>query len=217
MMKKLYIRRIIFLLIVCPLTGLFCHSKSPTIKLTDYLNENDFYTISIISMNEWGGEPYSGTYELHRPQYLTLHHSGTDWDESKDVQEHLRNLQNWSRKEKQWIDIPYHYMIDREGKIYEARNPQFPVDTNTAYDTRGHLLTCVIGNYENQKPTIDQIEAIINLLSWQCSQFTIKPETVKGHRDYTQTACPGKHLYRYISSGFLKREIIKRINKVILK
>jgi len=183
-------------------------------KQTGLLKVPDFYTISIITVEEWGGTQYEDTGSKHKPKMLTLHHGGTDWLDGRDPKEYLRDLQQWSRNEKKWPDIPYHYMIDIDGNIYEARNPLYPGDTNTSYDPKGHIITCVMGNYEKRRPTVEQLEAIINLLAWQCDEFDISPETLKGHKDYADTLCPGKNLYSYISGGFLEHEIKRRVGKV---
>ncbi len=175
------------------------------------------YRIHIVSSEEWGGTDHQGEYKMQIPEFITVHHSGEDWDRNRDPREFLVNLQKWSRSEKEWIDIPYHYVIDFDGNIYAARNPDYPGDTNTDYDTEGHLLTCLIGNYENLIPNDNQIEALINVLTWQCQEFNIKPGTLKGHKDYTDTACPGKNLYPYIANGYLLKEINTRLGNVILE
>ncbi|MCP4726388.1 MAG: N-acetylmuramoyl-L-alanine amidase [bacterium] len=151
------------------------------------------------------------------PEFITVHHSGEDWQKDRDPKEFLINLQSWSRSDRNWIDIPYHYVIDFDGNIYAARDYNFPGDTNTDYDTEGHILTCLIGNYENIKPNDKQIEALINVLTWQCQKFGIKPETLRGHKDYIETACPGKNLYPYISNGYLLKEINTRLGNVVLE
>jgi hypothetical protein len=43
-------------------------------------------------------------------------------------------LQDWSRNTRKWLDIPYHYIIDLDDRIYEGR------DTNTEYDSAGQAL-----------------------------------------------------------------------------
>lgn len=174
------------------------------------------YTLSITNIEDWGGTPAPDTTQTHEPEFITVHHAGEDWKEGKKVEDYLINLQNWSRSEKNWIDIPYHYIIDLEGKIWEGRDTSYPGDTNTSYDPTGHILTMLVGNYENIKPTKDQIESLINLLTWQTQEFDIKPETLKAHKDYAVTACPGKNLYPYINNGYLLKEINLRHGKVKL-
>jgi len=193
--------------------ALSCSTDKPNADLPIEKN----YTISITTVQEWGGTPAPFGIPTHEPKFITVHHAGENWKDGKKVEEYLTNLQSWSRTDKNWIDIPYHYIIDLEGKIWEGRNAKYAGDTNTTYDPTGHILTCLVGNYENIKPTKNQIESLINLLTWQSQEFNIKPETLKAHKDYAVTACPGKNLYPYINNGYLLKEINNRHGKVLLK
>ena len=172
------------------------------------------YRVEIVSKDVWGSARATNESRRHELSYITLHHSGEDFDKDRDTADYLRTLQTWSREERGWMDIPYHFMIDPGGTIYEARDPVFAGDTNTTYDPAGHLLTCVIGNYENAEPSPEQLEALINLMAWQCEEYDIDPSTLKGHRDYAGTACPGENLYAYLENDYLVTEIIKRVGLV---
>ncbi len=124
---------------------------------------------------------------------------------------YLRNLQNWSRNEKNWIDIPYHYMIDLQGRVYEARPLAFPGDTNTTYNPRGHALICVMGNYENQTISEDQLNSVIRLTALLAQEFDVDIDAIKGHKDYAETLCPGTDLYKYLRNG----EVHRRVRQVL--
>ncbi len=177
----------------------------------------DSYNIKIVSVAEWEGLPVEQKYESHAISSLTIHHGGEDFNKDRDIKEYLQNLQSWSRSEKNWIDIPYHYIIDLDGIVYAARDYIYPGDTNTDYNPEGHLLTCLVGNYENIYPNEKQLESLVNLLTWQCQFFKINPKKIKGHKDFASTLCPGKNLYNYISNGFLHKEVTLRLGKVILQ
>jgi hypothetical protein len=99
------------------------------------------------------------------------------------------------------MDIPYHFMIDIKGNIYEGRSLDYPGDTNTNYNPERHLLICLMGNYEVQKVNEIQLKSIIKLLTYFCRELGINPDLIKSHKDYTETACPGKDFYRYIQDG----------------
>jgi len=157
--------------------------------------------LKMVSRSEWGWVDLSETLPEHTIQYITLHHGGEDFPADKDVIAYLRNLQSWSRSDKGWIDIPYHYMIDLEGTIYEARPIQYPGDTNTSYDPTGHALICVMGNYENQTLSPEQLEAVIRLSAKLAAEYEVPVDRIKGHKDYAETACPGEDFYRYIADG----------------
>ena len=163
--------------------------------------------MEMVTRADWGWVPLTDTIPTHEIKYITIHHGGEDFPEDKDVIKYLIGLQSWSRSDKNWIDNPYHYMIDLQGNIYEARPIKYPGDTNTDYDVRGHALICVMGNYENQILSQTQLEQLALLTATLADKYGVANDMIKSHKDYTETLCPGKDLYRYLEDGSL----IKRV------
>ncbi len=169
----------------------------------------------IISKTEWGGGESSGTMQKHFPVSLTVHHEGSPkpLTPSQDPKKLLQNLQKYGWSQKAWPDLPYHFLIDLEGNIYEGRDAMMVGDTNTSYDPAGKLLITMMGNTNIQVPTKHQIDAMTNLMAWASDYYNINPATIKGHLEYTQTACPGKYLYPYVASGFFEGEVRRVIGE----
>jgi N-acetyl-anhydromuramyl-L-alanine amidase AmpD len=109
------------------------------------------------------------------------------------------------------VDIPYHYLIDLEGNIYEGRPAWAIGDTATDYDPTGHILITLLGNYDKQTVDPRQLEAIVILATWLSASYSISPQHIVGHRDYALTSCPGDSLYSYLASGFIAREVAERL------
>ena len=166
----------------------------------EYPNELD-----VITRQQWGWQqPLEKLFygPDHKITKITIHHGGEDFAEDKDMIQYLRNLQSWSRSEKKWNDIPYHFMIDLKGNIYEARPINFPGDTNTDYDVTGHALICVVGNYEVQKLSDASLKSLVKLTTFLKQKYRVEIKDIKTHKDYTnQTVCPGKDLYKYFEDG----------------
>ena len=95
----------------------------------------------------------------HRITHITLHHTGSaePLRPDDDPVQKLRGLQSWGASDRNWWDVPYHFLIDLDGNVYEGRDWRFAGETNTTYDPAGHFLITVIGNYERQQPTPAQI------------------------------------------------------------
>ncbi|MCZ7611567.1 MAG: DUF1343 domain-containing protein [Ignavibacterium sp.] len=161
--------------------------------------------LTVIKRNDWGWIPFDRSVPQHQINKITIHHGGEYFAEDKDMISYLRNLQSWSRGEKKWADNPYHFMIDLKGKIYEARPVNIPGDTNTDYDVNGHVLICVVGNYEEQKINREQLNSLSKLTAFLKQRFNVDLKDIRTHKDYTETLCPGKDLYKYFEDGsFLK-------------
>lgn len=164
-------------------------------------------SLDIMTRAEWGWVPLTDSIPTHEIKYITIHHGGEDFPEDKDVIKYLIGLQSWSRSDKDWIDNPYHYMIDLKGNIYEARPIEYPGDTNTDYDVRGHTLICVMGNYEHQILSETQFEQLARLTAMLADTYDVPNELIKSHKDYTETLCPGKDIYRYLEDGSLVKRV----------
>ncbi|HEX7358238.1 MAG TPA: exo-beta-N-acetylmuramidase NamZ domain-containing protein [Ignavibacteriaceae bacterium] len=188
-----------------------CSSSTQLINISELEYPSD---LQIVTRAEWGWQPLLNSLPQHKINKITIHHEGEEFPEGKDMIQYLRNLQNWSRSEKKWIDIPYHFMIDLNGNIYEARPINYPGDTNTEYDVRGHALICVVGNYETITIKESQLKALARLIAFLKIKYNVDYNDIKGHKDYSQqTVCPGKNLYKYIADGSLIEMVKAEVNK----
>lgn len=144
----------------------------------------------------------------HNIDKLTLHHSATPHAAEDNLGEKLSRMQTWGANDRNWFTIPYHFIIDTDGSILEARNYQYVGDTNTRYDPRGHFLINCYGNYNEAEPNQQQLQSIAALMAWAAEEFSIDPIKIYGHRDLAPgTACPGDNLYKYIQDGRLKKMV----------
>jgi hypothetical protein len=162
---------------------------------------------TVTTVAQWGGTPADASRaKRHVPTRITLHHQGEAFPPNRDPHEYLRALQSWSRSEKKWIDIPYHYIIDLSGI-------NFAGDTNTAYDPTGHALIEVVGNYQETLPSQAQLDAVVRTMAMLAVKYHISPEQIAGHRDFADTECPGKNLYRYLENGYLRERVALALKK----
>ena len=148
-------------------------------------------------------------YRPHTLDRITLHHDGSVFYGGAVAR--LKSLQSWSRRARGWVDIPYHFLIDLEGNIYQGRPLQFVGDTATEYDPTGHALITVMGNYNIQEINQAQLGAIVDLASWLSYEYSIPPQLIRGHRDYAATACPGTNLYLYLTNGYIVSAVERRL------
>jgi N-acetyl-anhydromuramyl-L-alanine amidase AmpD len=167
---------------------------------------------AIVAVEAWGGHSAPSAEAAQRITHITLHHQGEIWQPGTDIQAYLRHLQQWSRETKHWADIPYHYVIGPDGRIYAARPLAQAGDTNTEYDPRGHALVMLVGNFEEQQPTAAQLQAAVELTAWLAREHGLGPEAIASHKDYShQTVCPGRNFYAYLESGWFRAEVAKRL------
>lgn len=142
---------------------------------------------------------------------MTIHHTGAVLGDNRNAPARLRQHQQLHQNERGWTDIAYHVGVDRNGNIYELRDPQIKGDTATEYDTTGHFLVLCEGNFNEEMVTPEQLHSAAMAFAWAATTFAISPSFVEGHRDFASTACPGSDLYSYVSSG----ELTRRVNDLL--
>ena len=200
------------ILLVWLLAGGLLFSCSSRLSVKDAFYPGTYPAdLPVVTRQQWGWQPMNQKPARQHIEKITIHHGGVEFKDDQDVPTYLMNLQAWSRAEKNWPDMPYHFMIDLQGNIYEGRPLQFPGDTNTDYDVNGHAQICVLGNYEEQIITPEQIDTVIALTAFLAAKYDVPLTAVKGHKDHTETLCPGKDLYRYLEDGTIHKHVRQRL------
>ncbi|MCC5940416.1 MAG: family 10 glycosylhydrolase [Balneolaceae bacterium] len=145
----------------------------------------------------------------HKVNHITLHHTGSNepLNQNDDPIEILNNLFEWGAAEQNWWDVPYHYLIDLDGNIYEGRDANFAGDTNTLYDPRGHLSISLMGNYNLQQPTEYQVDATSELMAYLVEKYNLSSDDLYLHQDHADTSCPGEYLVPLLKGGILQDRI----------
>ncbi|NNN06998.1 MAG: hypothetical protein HKL90_13965 [Elusimicrobia bacterium] len=132
------------------------------------------------------------------PWRITLHHS--DGRYTRTLQESLdevRFIQDFHIHGRGWIDIGYHFAVDPLGNIIEGR-PEGTLGAHTLGNNVGNVGIVLLGDYHppvNDLPTAPELAAVTALGRYLVARYGIRPDELKGHRDYMATACPGDRAY----------------------
>jgi hypothetical protein len=157
-------------------------------------------TLDVISREEWGAAPPRGEFTSHEIERITIHHAG-DLNGTTGPTQFL-GWQSWHHY-LGWPDLAYHFIVGRDGKVYEGRPFGAVGDTATEYDPTGHFLIVVEGNFDDIAPTEVQLETLAQMMAWASMQFDVPVAAATGHRDHAATTCPGDNLYAAIHDGSL--------------
>jgi N-acetylmuramoyl-L-alanine amidase len=170
-------------------------------------------TLDLICRDGWNAAPFKReALKRHTIRSLTVHHSGRALLNNRTAPARIRGAQRFHQTGKRaWADIAYHYLIDLAGNVYEGRPDWARGDTGTRYDTTGHFLVCVVGNYETQAVRPPQVAALVDLLAWAATKFKVSPQTIRGHLQLARTSCPGKNLQALVKDGTLRKRVEQRL------
>ncbi|WP_372920114.1 exo-beta-N-acetylmuramidase NamZ domain-containing protein [Salegentibacter sp.] len=160
--------------------------------------------LAVITREDWKANAPVMEMIPHKPQFITIHHTGMPQKPELTIEKKLQALQQFSQKDspladgsikKAWPDVPYHFYIATNGDIAEGRDINFQGDSNTDYDLDGHVLIVVEGDFNKEEVLPQQWESLKKLVSFISSEYDISRETISGHKDEAETTCPGSDLY----------------------
>ena len=158
-------------------------------------------SLPIVLRADWGWTPAEFEAERQVINRITIHHTGLERDPDEDIPAFLRGLLAWSRFVQGWSDLPYHFVVSRDGIVYEARPLEFVGDSQTEYDLFGHVHVALIGNYEVESVPELGLASLRELVEFLADVYGVEADRIGGHRDYTAaTLCPGGHLHELIPS-----------------
>lgn len=91
--------------------------------------------------------------------------------------------------------ISYTFLVMPSGRVFEGTGIS-RVGSHTGGRNTGSAGICLVGNYETNRPTEDQLEAVAQLLAHGVTAgWWTTPTLTGGHKDVSATACPGKNAY----------------------
>jgi hypothetical protein len=154
-------------------------------------NEYGFYDSE---KNPEGWRRYDGDLtEVYNT--VVIHHSGS---QSSDDRRSLLDIQLTHRINRGWADIGYHYVVGKNGDIYEGRDLHVRGTHVEDYNT-GSVGVCLLGDFDRESPTNAQIGTAIGLVQWLAR--LLKLTHLAGHRNFNPTTqCPGNTLVPYLQA-----------------
>lgn len=158
-----------------------------------------------VRRGDWAVGPSGPSLRTHTIERITLHHTAVPLDE-RTTPERLRAYQRYHQQQG-WSDIAYHLLIGSDGRLYEGRSFETRGDSATGYDTAGHLLVALDGEFTHAPPAESQLAALADLLAWALRHYELAWHTVRGHHAYAATACPGEQLTLLLADGSLRERV----------
>ncbi len=99
---------------------------------------------------------------------VAIHHSAI----LLDTNETMRDVQDLHMDINHWADVGYHYVIDKDGILYEGRDIHVRGSSVAGYNT-GTIGVCVMGNFEQDFPLEIQLTTLQQVVNWLATTYTL--------------------------------------------
>lgn len=140
---------------------------------------------------------------------IVVHHTAVAVsDDKRSGVEMVRAIYQYHAQNRGWGDVGYHYLIDADGQIYEGKSGGEYVVAGHAYCHNVNTIgIALLGNFEVEKPTQDQMKALQWLIDDLADTYDVdvsKNATyhgltystpILGHGDLLSTSCPGYYVH----------------------
>lgn len=158
----------------------------------------------VTARSTWArGEPIPARMDPMRPIHrITIHHDGMPpvaLTSRADVATRLEAIRV-SHLKRNFGDIGYHYIVDPMGGVWQGR-PMNWQGAHVANQNEGNIGVLCLGNFETQRPTEAQINAMHHLVRSQMSQYRVGVHSVYTHRELGPSICPGRNLQAHMASA----------------
>ena len=97
--------------------------------------------------------------------------------------------------------IGYHFVVFPDGHIIQTRLDNEEGCHTKGYN-KGNIGICLVGNFNEYKPTPEQWKALTKLIAEKKAQYFIDNKEIKVHSDFSNTECPGDNLRAMIKTKY---------------
>ena len=176
----------------------------------------------LYTRRDWGAEPFRGTpVALARPnyRYMTLHHTaGFGAVTLAQGLDQVKRIQDFHQNGRGWSDIGYQFLMDQEGRLYQGRpflNPSVPFSlgprlahgAHVGGANTGNIGVSLMGCYHppeggtcRDEMTAAATDSMLVTFAFLAERYGVSPQLMRGHRDFSSTACPGDNNYVQLPS-----------------
>lgn len=165
-----------------------------------------------VSRSQWHASRIRPDHEaMSKPWRLTVHHSAEPFHAASAASSkaEVRRIQQFHQDGRGWADLGYHFLVDREGRVFEGRSMEFQGAHAFGDNNVGNIGVCLLGNFAAdperggeyarvQSIPAAQLAGLRELVDLLRSRYGIDRSEVHGHSELRGTACPGPALLSWV-------------------
>jgi hypothetical protein len=161
--------------------------------------------VIIIPRSDWTAYPpnFAQMRRMNGVQRITVHHTAWKteadaWSPTAGELEHIREFHSGTgEKDRGWTDIAYHFVVDRAGRVWQAR-PLAYQGAHVKGRNEHNLGIVLLGNFDLQSPSAAQLIALSNFIVFVRGLYGVPLDEVYTHGELGKTGCPGKRLQAFM-------------------
>ena len=108
-------------------------------------------------------------------------------DSDHGSHDNYESIYKWHVEERKFADIGYHFLITKNGKITKCR-PVVKTGAHCFGQNKSSIGICLTGKREFSQDQFITLRKLVKELHWYFGKLD-----VYGHRDFKNTACPGRY------------------------
>ncbi|MDQ3035655.1 MAG: peptidoglycan recognition protein, partial [Myxococcota bacterium] len=164
---------------------------------------SDLARLGVRSRASWGARAGRGCSSNTSKYRFAIHHTVSP--QRGNVAAMVRGFQRYHMSTNGWCDIGYHFLVGRDGTVYEGR-PLTQLGAHVGGHNTGNIGIAFVGCFDRSCPSsmgsrvpsdaaIRGAARVIHRLS-RVHGISISTRTLLGHRQHSgqSTACPGQNL-----------------------
>lgn len=155
------------------------------------------------------GWPESDAKPANPTLGLVLHYDGPGQNLSKKT--HTSCIRYWQGVREfhmgsshGWADIGYSYGVCPHGIAFEGRGAKKVQAAQQGANSSWYSCSLMLGNGE--EPTDAQIASVKDIRDYLHEKYG-NSKTIKGHKDFNSTDCPGTLIYKMIKDGVFSSSV----------
>lgn len=183
-------------------------------------------TVVITPRTTWGAKYQPENEPVPMAEGVAVHHTVTaTLSEDASIADEIEQMREIEKigHTRFGYTVSYNVVIFPSGRAYQGC-PFNMRGQHTGGVNSKIRSVCFAGNYETKQPTQKQLDTARALIAEGRGKWWSKGAYIRGHRDFTATACPGKNVYKhmaYLGSGvFVKpnpkpKPTVDRVNVAV--
>lgn len=174
-------------------------------------------------------------YYNHHKNKIIIHHTAVDYKPEwtiDDVKKEIQSIYTYHTINRDFGDIGYNFLIDQMWNIYEWRaGGEWAVWMHASSNNVTSIWISLMGNFQYDKPTVEQMEALVNLTTAIAKFYHIDPlgyaytfsvnndeepyvvatknPNIMWHKHVKNTSCPGVNLEKFLPK--IRDEVLRRM------